>query len=89
MSHLTDSNPNAGSVEQLDDALAGTPLQRFAPDLHLFVTWNGSATFLVYGYEGGRCRQVDVFSTAEPVGFDEAVALIDEHFAELRAGDES
>lgn len=68
----------------LEEAMEGTKLQRFAPDLGLFVTWHGSLTFNVWAYEGGSCREVDVWTMAEPLSFEEAVQSMDEHFAMYR-----
>jgi hypothetical protein len=78
----------------LDDHLDGTRLQRFAPDLGLFVTWNGGPEATVHEYGQTFCRAVAVIDLTPPeypaglpagdFTFDDAVRAIDNHFAALR-----
>lgn len=85
------------NMTALDEAMEGTDLQRFAPDLGVFVTWHrGSSTFHVWSYAGAECSETDVWThygddRGNPPTFEQALASVDEHFAALRSevGEES
>lgn len=73
-----------------EEAMEGSRLQRFAPDLGLFVTWHGGSMFNVWAYVGhDQASEVDVFTVyandnGDPGDFDWAVEQIDSHFRQLR-----